>query len=116
MQDIKEIESRDSESNANTKICFEVQSTALHPRLHREGIQLSTIESSTHGPLLRNYSSTSEYTTLSLYNTNLYIRGGTKQRKKYNLVIIKSTNNCDLKGSQIIFSQNKDPKDRIRIE
>ena len=29
MQDMREIEFRDSESNANTKICFEVQATTL---------------------------------------------------------------------------------------
>ena len=36
MQDIREIEFRDSELNANNKICFEVQGTALRPRLHTE--------------------------------------------------------------------------------
>ena len=37
MQDIREMEFRDSGSNANTKICFEVRATALRPRLHTEG-------------------------------------------------------------------------------
>ena len=32
MQDIREIELRDSGSNANNKICFEVRVTALRPR------------------------------------------------------------------------------------
>ena len=37
MQDIREIELRDSGSHANTKICLEVRATALRPRLHTEG-------------------------------------------------------------------------------
>jgi len=37
LQDIREIELRDSGSKANTKICFEVQITALHPHLDIEG-------------------------------------------------------------------------------
>ena len=40
MKDITEIELRDSGSNTNTKICFEVRATALRPRLHREGFPL----------------------------------------------------------------------------
>ena len=36
MQDIREIEFRDSGSNANIRICFEVRATALHPRHHTE--------------------------------------------------------------------------------
>ena len=40
MQAIKERELRDSGSIANTKICFEVRATALHPRLHTEGFPL----------------------------------------------------------------------------
>jgi len=40
MEGIREIELRDSGSNANTKICFEVRATTLHPRLHIEGFQL----------------------------------------------------------------------------
>ena len=43
MQDIKrERELRDNGSNANTRISFEVRATALHPRLHTEGLQLSS--------------------------------------------------------------------------
>ena len=37
MQDIREIELRDTGSNANTKICFEIRTTASRPRLHTEG-------------------------------------------------------------------------------
>ena len=42
MQDIRERERelRDSGSIANNKICFEVQATALRPRLHTEGFPL----------------------------------------------------------------------------
>ena len=40
MQDIREIELRDSGSNANNKICFEVRATALRPHLHTEGFPL----------------------------------------------------------------------------
>jgi len=40
MQDIKEIELRDSISNTNNKIYFEVRVTALYPRLHTEGFPL----------------------------------------------------------------------------
>ena len=67
---------REKVSNANTRIYFEVRATTLHPRLHTKGFQLSTIGSFTQGPLLRNYNSTQEYTTPSLYTTNLYTRGG----------------------------------------
>ena len=40
MQDIREIELRDSGSNANTKICFEVRVTALRLHLHTKGFPL----------------------------------------------------------------------------
>ena len=43
MQDIKR-ELREKDPNANTMICFEVQATTLHPRLHTEGFQLSTMD------------------------------------------------------------------------
>ena len=40
MYDIKKREFRDSGSNTNTKICFEVRATALRPRLHTKGFSL----------------------------------------------------------------------------
>ena len=40
MQDIREIELRNSGSNTNNKIYFEVRVTALRPRLHTEGFSL----------------------------------------------------------------------------
>ena len=59
MQDKREIELRDSGSNANNKIYFEVRATALRPRLHAEGFPLCVHTGpSTKGPPLRNYNST----------------------------------------------------------
>jgi len=79
MQDIKEREFRDSESNANTKICFEVRATALHPRLHTEGFLLYV-----HIGLPIQGTSTEDlgninlkYTTPLSNNNNLYTRGKT---------------------------------------
>ena len=67
MEDIKSRELRDRKSNANTRICFEVRATALRPRLHTEGFQLSTIGSFTKGSPSRNYNNTTlEYTTPTL--------------------------------------------------
>jgi len=40
MQDIREIELRDSGSNTNNMICFEIWATALRPHLHAEGFSL----------------------------------------------------------------------------
>jgi len=40
MQDIREIDLRDSGSNTNNKIFFEVRATTLRPRLHIEGFSL----------------------------------------------------------------------------
>ena len=65
MQDIREIEFRDSGSNANTKICFKVETIALCSRLHTEGFSLyvntwpSTKETSTEEFVITNL----EYTT-----------------------------------------------------
>jgi len=40
MQNIREIELRDSLANANNKIYFEVRAAAIRPRLHTEGFSL----------------------------------------------------------------------------
>ena len=40
IQNIREIEFRDSRANANNKICFEIRATALRPRLHTEEFSL----------------------------------------------------------------------------
>ena len=80
MQSIREIEFRDSGSNTNTKICFEVRATALRPRLHTERFSLYVhTEPSTKGPPLRNYNTTLEVHYFSLKYNHLYTRGiGTK--------------------------------------
>ena len=79
MQDIREIEFRDSRLNGDTKICFEVRATALHPRLHTEGFPLYVHTGpSTKGPPLRNYNFTLGVHYSSLKH-HLYKRGiGTK--------------------------------------
>ena len=67
MQDIREIEFRVNGSNVNTKICLEVQATALRPRLHTEGFPLRPHITSHKGNLHRgicNYK-------LGVYNSSL---------------------------------------------
>ena len=62
MLDIKESELRDSGSNANTKICFEVRAIALRPRLHTKGFSLRL--HTTNGTSIEEFSITNlEYTT-----------------------------------------------------
>jgi len=76
MQDIREIELRDSGSNANTKKCFEVRATALRPRLHKEWFSLCphrTFHKGTSTEKLHLYTGS---TQLFSQNTNLYRRGG----------------------------------------
>ena len=76
IQNIREIELRDSRANTNNKICcFEVRATALHPRLTQKNFHYVHIGPSTRGPPLRNYNSTLvvHYSTLK-YN-HLYTRG-----------------------------------------
>jgi len=53
MQDIREIEFRDSGSNANTRTCFEIRATAIRPRLHTEGFSLCPHRTSHKGNLHR---------------------------------------------------------------
>ena len=86
MQDIKERERvRDSGSNANNKICFEVQAIALRPRLRTEGFSLyDHTRPSTKGPSPRNYNSTLRVYYSSLKYNHLYIRGiGTKPKHNH---------------------------------
>ena len=95
MQDIREIELRDSGSNTNNKICFEVRATALVPAFTQKDFHYVHIGLSTKGPPLRNYNSTlgvhySSFNHNHLYTrridtkskyTDLYIRGmGTKSK------------------------------------
>jgi len=76
MQDIREIEFRDSGSNADIKICFEVRATALRPRLHTEGLSLRPHRTSHKGNLHRgicNYK-LGVYNSALQYN-HVYTRG-----------------------------------------
>ena len=81
MQDIRDIELRDSGSNANNKICFEVQATALRPRLTQKDFHFVHTGPSTKGPPLRNYNSTLGVHYSFLIHNHLYTRGiGTKPK------------------------------------
>ena len=73
----REREFRDSGSNANTKICFEVRATALRPRLHTEGFPLYVHTGfPTQGTFTEDLGNTTlEYTTPLSNNNNLYTRG-----------------------------------------
>jgi len=76
MQDTREKEYRDSRSNVNNNICFEVRIAALHPRLHTEGFPLYVHTGpSTKGPPLRNYNSTLGVHYSSIKHNHLYTRG-----------------------------------------
>ena len=84
MQDIKSRELREKNSNANTKIYFEVRTIALRPCLHTEGFQLSTkdlLKKNLHRGITSSINK--EYTTPTL--APLHKREGTqpstKQRK-----------------------------------
>ena len=90
MRDIKSRQLREKDPNINTKLCFEVRATALRPRFHIEGFQLSTKDPPQrdfHGGITP--STNKEYTTPTL--TPLHKRedtkSSTKQRENYNLVI-----------------------------
>ena len=84
MQDIREIELRDSGSNANNKICFEVRATALRPDLHTEEFHYVHTGPSTKGPPLRNKNTTLRVHNSSLKYNHLYIRGiGTKPKHNH---------------------------------
>ena len=74
---IREREFRDSGTNANTKIYFEVRATALHPRLHTEGFSLyRSHRTPTQGTSIEDLGNTTlEYTTPLSTNNNLYNRG-----------------------------------------
>ena len=71
MQDIREIEFRDSGSNANIKICFEVRATALRPRLHTERF---------HNPLRlhRTFHQGTSIEELQLYTTSTLLLSQTQ--------------------------------------
>ena len=91
MQDIREIELRNSGS-ANNKICFEVQATALRPRiLTQKDFYYVHTGPSTRGPLLKNYNTILRVHYSSLKHNHLYTKP--KQRKDYNLGDPMNTNN-----------------------
>jgi len=75
---------------------------------------------STKGLPLRNYNSTLGVHNSSLKHNHLYTRGKAQNQSKekgLQLGDLMITNSLDdFKGSQTIFSQNKDPKYRIRID
>ena len=76
MQDIREIEFRDSGSNANTKICFEVRATALCPRLHTEGFHYAHTGPPTKRISIEEFIITNlGVHNSSLYHNHLYSRG-----------------------------------------
>ena len=80
MQDIREKKFRDSRSNTNSKICFEVRATALRPRLYTEGFLLYVYTGpSTKEPPPRSYNSTLGVYYFTLKYNHLYTREqGTK--------------------------------------
>ena len=76
---------RDSESNANNKICFEDRAPALCPRLHTEGFLLCPHKTFHKGTITKNYNSTLGVHYSSLKHDHLYTRGiGTKLKLKHN--------------------------------
>ena len=120
MQDITEKEFRDSGSNANTKIPFEVRATSLRPRLHTEGFSLYVHTGpSTKGPPLRNYNSTLRVHYSSLKTQSpLHKRDRHKGKAKKRLQPWWSN---DYKQHLVItidhkrfFSKKQDPIHRIR--
>jgi len=83
MQDIKEIEFRDNGSNANTKISFEVRTTALRPCLHTEGFSLYPHRTSHKENLRRGICSYKlRVYNSSLQHNHLYSRGKTLSQNK----------------------------------
>ena len=77
MQDKREKKLRDSGSNANNKIGFEVQATALHPRLHTEGFSLCPHMTFHKGNSTEELQLNTRSTQLLSQTQNLYTRGGT---------------------------------------
>ena len=75
MQDIREIELRDSGSNTNIKICFEVRATALRPRLHTERFSLCPHRTFHKGTSTEELQLNTRSTQLLSQYKHLYIRG-----------------------------------------
>ena len=74
---------RDSESNANTKIYFEVRATVLHPRLHIEGFLLHPHKTFHKGTSTEELQlNTGNAQLLSQTQSTLYKRKGIKPNAK----------------------------------
>ena len=114
MQDIREIEFRDSGSNTNNKIYFEVRTTAIRPRLHTEGFPLHPHRTSHKGNLHRgiwNYKVV--VCNSSLQHNHLYTRGiGTKP--KHNHLYTRGTRHKAKPQSQSPL--HKRDKDKAKIQ
>ena len=110
MQDIREIELRDSGSNTNNKICFEIRALLYVPAFIQKDFYYVQTGPSTKGPLLRNYNSTPGVHYSSL-NTQHLAKHKIKENTLGNHKDHKHSFG-DIKGSQTIFPQNKDPNDR----
>ena len=82
MLDIREIELRDIGSNANTKICFEVRATAICPRLHTEGFSLCPHDLPQGTSIEKLQLNTGNTQLLSLTQTTLHKREGTKAKQR----------------------------------
>ena len=76
MQNIREKEFKDSGSNANDKICFEVRATALRSHLHTEGFSLYVHTGPpTQGTSTKDLEYKLGVHNSSLQQNNLYTRG-----------------------------------------
>ena len=75
IQDIREIELRDSGSNANTGIYFEVRTTALRLAFTKKDFYYVYTGRFTKGPPLKNY--TLQPWSIQLELSHLYTRGST---------------------------------------
>ena len=81
MQDIREIELRDSGSNANNKICLSFEPLLYVPAFTQKDFHYVHTEPSTKRPPLRNYNSTLRVHNSSLKHNLLYTREkGTKSK------------------------------------
>ena len=86
MQDIREVEFRDSGSIANTGICFEVRATALRLLLHIEGFSLCPHRTSHTMNLTEDLANTNlEYTTPLLTQSPLHKEGLAQSQSKEKL-------------------------------
>jgi len=88
IQDIREIELRDSGSNANNKICSRFKPLLYVPAFTQKDFHYVHIGPSTKGPPLRNYNSTLRVHYSSLKHNHLYTRGIDTSQSKENITIL----------------------------